>query len=101
MKLSEFKITFYSKVMMEKLLKITEIATLPKSVQFPNYQRYRSQILIAQIEDMNKDCVDNFSSISLLVWKLCTFRQRRNFGKFKQFFHYYFRHRAKFRFMIV
>ena len=53
--------------MMEKLLKITEIATLPKSVQFPNYQRYRSQILIAQIEDMNKDCVDNFSSISFIL----------------------------------
>jgi len=34
--------------------KITEIATLLKSAQFPKY-RYRSKILIAQIEDMNKD----------------------------------------------
>ena len=39
--------------MMNKLLKITEITTLPKSAQFPNYQRYN---LIAQIEDLNEDC---------------------------------------------
>ena len=41
--------------MMKKLLKITEISMLPKS---PNYQRYRFQILISQIEDWNEDCVD-------------------------------------------
>ena len=39
------------------LMKNTEIATLLKSVLFPNYQRYLSQILIAEIEDLNKDCV--------------------------------------------
>ena len=43
--------------MMKKLLKITEIATVPKTAQFPSYQRYRFQILIAQIEDWNKDCI--------------------------------------------
>ena len=41
---------------MKKQLQITEIATLPKSAYFPNYQRYRSQILISQIEDLNEDC---------------------------------------------
>ena len=43
--------------MMKQLLKITEIVTLPKSAWFRNYQRYRSQIKIAQIEDLNEDCV--------------------------------------------
>ena len=38
--------------MMKKLLKITKISTLPKSA---DCQRYRSQILIAQIEDLNID----------------------------------------------
>ena len=42
--------------MTKKLLKITEIATLPKSSYFPDTQRYQSQMLIAQIEDLNKDC---------------------------------------------
>ena len=44
---------------MKKLLKITEIATLPKTEMrmFTKHQRYRSQILIAQIEDSNEDCV--------------------------------------------
>ena len=42
--------------MMEKLQKFTEIATLPKSALFPNYQIYRPQILIAQIENLNEDC---------------------------------------------
>ena len=36
---------------MKKLLKITEIAKLP------NYQRYRYQILIEQIEGFSEDCV--------------------------------------------
>ena len=43
--------------MMKKLLKIIEITTLLKSVQFSNYQRYRSQILVAQIGNMDEDCV--------------------------------------------
>ena len=29
-----------------------------QSTQFPNYRRYLSQILIAQIEDLNEDCVE-------------------------------------------
>ena len=41
--------------MIKKLLKITDMATLLKSAQFPNYQTYRSQILMEQIEDMNED----------------------------------------------
>ena len=43
--------------MMKKLRKIIEIATLAKSALFPNYQRYRSEILLAQTEDLNEDCV--------------------------------------------
>ena len=43
--------------MKKKLLKITEIVTLPKIAQFSNYRRYRSQILIAQIEDFNEACI--------------------------------------------
>ena len=42
---------------MNKLVKITEIATLLKSPQFPNYQRYRFQILISQTEDLIKDLI--------------------------------------------
>ena len=43
--------------MMEKLLKITKIAKLAKSAQFRNCERYQSQILISQVDDLNKDCV--------------------------------------------
>ena len=43
--------------MMKKLRKITEIATLRKSSQFSNYQRYQIQICIAQIEDLNEERV--------------------------------------------
>ena len=39
---------------------MTDMATLPKNVWFPNYHRYQFQILIAQIEDLNKDCVPIF-----------------------------------------
>ena len=39
------------------MLKIIEIATLPKNAYFPNYLRYLSQILTAQIEELNEDCV--------------------------------------------
>ena len=39
--------------MRKKKLKIAIIATMPKSAWFPSYQRYRSQILIAQIEVLN------------------------------------------------
>ena len=42
------------KVMMKKLLKITEFATLPESVYFPKYPIYQSRILTAQIKDFNK-----------------------------------------------
>ena len=38
----------------KKLLKIAEMA-LPKRAYFPNYQRYRFQILIAQFEEFNQD----------------------------------------------
>ena len=38
--------------------KKTEIVTLPKSAWFSSYQRYRSQILIKQIKDLNKDFVE-------------------------------------------
>ena len=51
------KFPFQSKVMIKKQLKITEFATLLISALFPNYLRYRSQILIAQVEDLNADCV--------------------------------------------
>ena len=44
------KFSIQSKVMIEKLLKIAKIVTLPKSAKFPNYHRYQSQILIAEIE---------------------------------------------------
>ena len=45
--------------MMKELLKINEIATLPKSIWLLNYERYRSWILIAQIEDFKEGCVKN------------------------------------------
>ena len=59
MKPSEFKISISVESYNEKLLKITKILTLPKSRQFPNYQRYRSQILIAQIQDIHMRYVKN------------------------------------------
>ena len=43
---------------MKKLLKIIEIATLPKTVLLQTNQRYRSQILIAQIEDWKRNCLN-------------------------------------------
>ena len=49
MKPSEFKISISVESYVGKLLKMTNIATLPKSAYLPNYQRYQSQILIAQI----------------------------------------------------
>ena len=33
-------------------------------------------------------CYQNLGAISLIVLKLCTFRQRRNFGNFQQFVHH-------------
>ena len=51
------KFQFKSKVMMKKLLKINEIAALPKGAQFSSNHRYRSQILITQIEGLNEDCI--------------------------------------------
>ena len=44
---------FKSKVMS----KIAEIYTMPKTAMFPNYQRYQSQILIAEFEAFSQDCV--------------------------------------------
>ena len=67
MKPSEFKISISVESYDEKLLKITEIATLLKIEMFLNYQRYRSQILIAQIEDLNEDCVKFRLSIQFIV----------------------------------
>ena len=57
--------------MMKKLLKMTEIAMLRKNPLFSNYQRYRFQISIAKIEELNKDCVKFQVSI------LYTFREIR------------------------
>ena len=54
MKQSEFKISISVESYDEKT---AETATLPKSVQFPNYGRYRFHILKAQIHDFNEDCV--------------------------------------------
>ena len=45
MKPSEFKISISVENCDEKLLKMTEIATLSKSAQFANYQRYPKDIL--------------------------------------------------------
>ena len=53
---NDSKCPFQLKVMIKNLLKMTDVATLPKSAYSPNYLRYWSQILIAQIEDLNKDC---------------------------------------------
>ena len=50
------KFSFQSKVMMRKLLEITEISTLLKNAEFPNYEIYRSQLLITKIGYLNKDC---------------------------------------------
>ena len=52
---------------MKKRLKITELSTLLKSVQFPHYQRYRFQILIAQTEDLQEDRL-NISRLYLLCF---------------------------------
>ena len=49
------KFLFQSKVMVKKFLKITEIPALPKITYILNYQRYRSQILITQVEDLNEN----------------------------------------------
>ena len=41
----------------KKLLKIAEMVSPPKCAQLPKYERYRFQILIAQIEDLKKDFI--------------------------------------------
>ena len=46
-------------------------------------------------------CYLNLESISMIVWKLYVFHQRRNFGKFQQFFHHDFRLRWKFWILMV
>ena len=53
MKPSEFKISISVESYVGKLLKMTNIATLPKTAKLSNYQRYRFQIFIAQIEGLN------------------------------------------------
>ena len=55
MKPLEFKISFLVESYDETTV---EMAKLPKSAQFPNYQIYQFQIFIAQIKDLNKDCVN-------------------------------------------
>ena len=39
------------------MLKMTEMATLTKSAYYPNYQTYRSQILMKKVENLNENCV--------------------------------------------
>ena len=39
----------------KKLQKMTDIAMLQKSAQFPNCQRYQFQIFIAKLEDLKQD----------------------------------------------
>ena len=46
-------------------------------------------------------CYTNLGSISLIVWKLCTFRQRSSLGNFQQFFHHNFRLKWKFWILMV
>ena len=57
MKISENEIFISVKSYGERITKITEIATLPKSTKFLDYQRYLFQILITQFEDLNEDFV--------------------------------------------
>ena len=59
---SEFKISFSVKSYDEKTAKNYWNCYVDEKYIVHNYQRYRFQILIAQIEDLNEDCV----KISLL-----------------------------------
>ena len=43
----------------------------------------------------------NFGLISLIVWKLCAFRQRSNFGNLQHFFHHNFWLKRKFWIILV
>ena len=52
MQQSKFKISISVESYDEKT---DEITTLPKSAWFPNYQRYQTKILIAQIGDLDAD----------------------------------------------
>ena len=52
MKLSEFKISISVESRDEKTAE-----NYRNAHSFPNYQRYRSETLKAQIEDLNEDCV--------------------------------------------
>ena len=51
---------------MKKLRKNTENYTVPKSAQFPNYQRCRPQVLLAQFQDFNQDCVKFYVPIFII-----------------------------------
>ena len=62
--------------MIQKLLKITEIATMQKSAQFSNYRRYRLQIFIVQVENLNQDCVKLFTSLSLILSDKAAVKER-------------------------
>ena len=60
---------YLSQKLWKKLLEITEMTTLPKRALVPIYRRYRFQILIAQTEDFNADCVnEDFTSPSGYVF---------------------------------
>ena len=62
----------------EKRLEMTEIAMLPKTAKFPNYQRYRSHILVAQIEEFNKDSVKMLRPIFYFFWEVSRQRALRS-----------------------
>ena len=76
-KLSEFEISVSVESYDEKMLKITEIATLPKNTLFPNYPRYRFQIVRAQIVDLNEDSVQ-ISRPYLFFREICRQRDSRS-----------------------
>ena len=63
------KVPFRSKVMVKKLLKMSDIVTLPKSAYFPSYQRYRSQILIAYWR-LEWRLYSNFTSLYILCFPI-------------------------------
>ena len=55
MKLSEFKFSISVEGYNEKTAENYRNCYVVEKRKCPNYQRYRSQILIAQIEDLNED----------------------------------------------
>ena len=59
MKPSEFKICISVESYDEKTAKNYRNCYVAESLQFSNYQRFPFQILISQIDDLNKDCVNS------------------------------------------